>query len=172
MATEQTTIQGTIYDPTGNPVAGGEIRLQLSQPATAPDTVTSNNERVAGKETVAIGSDGSVNFTLVPNDVMDPTGVVYIAIFELPDGTSWKEVWSIGRAPDPLQIGDITRVTGPSADALIGALAAVTALPIPSASWHRKVLILTTPGEPDLAVICLSDGNGNYGWSELTLGLS
>lgn len=143
MPLETTQITGTIYDPQGAPVAGGKITIELSHPGSAPDTVSGDDERVAGETIVPIGGDGTVDFTVVPNDVITPVGTIYKIHFET-SGRRWREYWSVDSSPDPLEIGDVNRVAGPSADALVPDVPAVSALPAAGPQWHRKHLVLVT----------------------------
>jgi len=108
MAVQTTTITGLVLAPSGSPVTGGRIRARLTGPGTVDDAGT--NQKIHGFAEFAIGANGAVNFALVPNDVISPAGSIYSVEFNMPDGASWVEFWSLATAPDPIEIGDITRV--------------------------------------------------------------
>ena len=173
MAIERTTIQGTLYGPGGSPVPGGKITAELSNPGSAPDTTSGDDEAVAGTQEFTIGGNGALSFTLVPNDVITPAGTIYKITFELPDRYTWTEFWSVSTTPDPLEIGDVTKVIGPSVAALIPDIPGVTVLPTAGPIYHRKVLVLlgVSGVSDDVAVICLATMvAGNFEWSALAAG--
>ncbi len=110
MAIERRQIQGTILDPNGVGVAGGTIDFKLDiGSGTTQDDATSAAYVVGGSQHVVIGADGSVDFFLVPNDKIDPSGSNWVATFKLPGLDVFREKWNL---PDGavIQIGDIVRV--------------------------------------------------------------
>jgi len=108
MAAETTRITGLVLLPSGAPCTGGRMRIRLSGPGKVEDAGVT--QKVHGVIDVAIGSNGAVDFTLIPNDAITPSGTVYRVEFETNDGFRWTEHWSVTTAPDPTEIGDITQV--------------------------------------------------------------
>jgi hypothetical protein len=108
MAVETTRITGLVITPAGTPATGGKMRIRLSGPGKVEDGAVT--QKIGGNVEVAIGSNGAVDFVLVPNDAILPAGTVYHVQFETPSGFRWSEHWSLATAPDPIEIGDITQV--------------------------------------------------------------
>jgi hypothetical protein len=108
MAVETTTITGKVLQPSGVPASGGRLRARLSSPGTINDAGVT--QKINGVAEAEIGSDGSVNFKLVPNDAISPAGSIYAVEFQMPDGSSWREYWNLPTNPDPTEIGDVPRV--------------------------------------------------------------
>lgn len=109
MAVETTRITGKVIKPSGVAASGGRLRARLSSPGTVNDSGVTH--KVGGVAFTDIGSDGSVDFRLVPNDAIAPSGSIYSVEFQMPDGSSWQEFWNLPTAPDPTEIGDIPRVS-------------------------------------------------------------
>ena len=161
MAIETTTISGNVYDANGVLATGGTIRCQLSHPGIARDLSNSKDEVIAGVITTSIASNGAVSFALVPNDAITPVGTVYLVKFQLPNGYSWTEYWSVATAPDPVEIGDVLRVDAPSLAELVADVPSVVSLPAASSQWLRRVLIESPGGaNPQSTWICLLDDDG------------
>lgn len=108
MAAETTRITGLVLLPSGAPCTGGSLRVRLSGPGTVQDAGVT--QKVNGIVDVAIGSNGAVDFKLIPNDAITPAGSIYHVDFQTNDGFRWSEHWSVTTAPDPTEIGDITQV--------------------------------------------------------------
>ena len=115
MGLETTTIVGMIYLPNGQRVTGGTVVAALSSSGSANDTVSAATERVGGRCESMIEPTGlySVSIALVPNDAITPAGTFYRVTFNItsPIRTSWTEGWSVATGLDPIEIGDVTRVT-------------------------------------------------------------
>lgn len=109
MAVETTRITGNVLLPTGAAASGGRIRVRLSTPSTVADGGTSHVVGVAPYD-VQIGTNGAVDFFLVPNDVLTPAGTHYLMQFETLDGFSWSERVTVATSPDPTTIGALTRL--------------------------------------------------------------
>lgn len=109
-AVETTTITETVFLPEGLQATGGKITCQISDAGTVDDAGTS--QRVGGRMETSIASNGTVNFTLIPNDAITPSGTYYTCTIKTtgPKRSSWTEKWSITTSPDPIDIGDITRL--------------------------------------------------------------
>ena len=104
---------GKVLMPNGAVATGGTITVTLSQPGTTDDTSTMVSQRVGGRVIGSIGAAGDVTgITLVPNDKITPSGTYYTAQFSTtgPVRTSWTETWSLTTSPDPIDVGDITRL--------------------------------------------------------------
>lgn len=111
-AVETTTVNGTVYDPSATGATGGKIVCTLSASGAASNGSTM--QKVAGKYQATIQSDGTVSFTLVPNDVISPSGTYYTCEFTVsttPRAT-WTELWRVDTSPDPVAIGSIVRLDG------------------------------------------------------------
>lgn len=108
MAVETTRIIGKVLVPSGSPASGGKIRARLSSPGSVADAGTT--QRVGGASTSNIGVDGSVDFKLIPNDAITPSGSIYAIEYQMPGGDSWTEHWNLATTPDPIDIGNIPRV--------------------------------------------------------------
>ena len=103
MALPTVTITGTVYDPSGTGVAGGVITITPSAPFAIDDDATSETYRVGGITSAIIAADGTVNFTMIPNQ----ESTTYRARFRIADGRTWEEVWTILSAPASQDIGDL-----------------------------------------------------------------
>ena len=112
MAVSTTTVQGTIYGPGGSVIPGGKITFRLGGIADSGVVVDGAVNTIVhpGPIKVTIPSTGIVSFTLIPNDAITPTGSHWRADFESLDGFTWREFWQVDTIPDPVEIGDITRV--------------------------------------------------------------
>ena len=112
-AVQTTTIAGKVLMPNGAVATGGTIVATLAGPGSVDDLTTGEGERVAGRYAGTIGADGSVtNLVLVPNDVIIPGGTYYHVSFTVaaPVRTSWSERWTVTTSPDPIDVGDVTRL--------------------------------------------------------------
>ncbi len=115
-AVETTTVAGKVLLPggSGNFAQRGTIIATLS----ASGSVTDGSEvhRVASRVIATIASTGTVTgLVLVPNDVITPANTYYLVQFTVsaPLAASWTEKWSVTTSPDPVQIGNITRLDTP-----------------------------------------------------------
>jgi len=110
-AVETTTVQGKVLAPNGAAFTSGTITAVLSAAGTTDDAGTS--QRVAMRETGSIDPNGTITgLVLVPNDVITPSSTYYTVTFSVkaPIYGSWTELWSVATAPDPIDVGDITRL--------------------------------------------------------------
>lgn len=108
-----TTVNGKVYMPGGAVAAGGTITATLSQAGTVADDTGSPTYRVGGSKSGTIASDGTVTgLVLIPNDLITPAGTIYKVTLSVtsPISTSWTEYWSVANSPDPVGIGDVSRV--------------------------------------------------------------
>ena len=154
------TIQGKVLLPSGAAVQGGSIVCLLSEDGSVLDGSTSH--KATRKMTVAVGTDGTVNFSLIPNDAITPTGTFYAVTGKLPNGDEWKDFWDIPSGATPLDIGAVPAYSPPAAPPG----GAVTVLPAASAFWDGRVLrVNPTDGSPSHLAVCLPNGAGGYNWS-------
>jgi len=84
-----TTISDTIYRADGTPAAGTVLISWPSFQTAEGDAVA------AGRQSVTIGAGGAFTTTLVPNIGAAPSGVVYVAVYQLDDGTVRTEYWAV-----------------------------------------------------------------------------
>ncbi len=110
-AVETTTLAGKIVLPGGAVATGGKVRATISDTCATDDGGT--EQLVRGRTQGTIAANGDVTLVLVPNDVCTPTGTFYTVKISVtgPERASWTEKWSITTSPDPVDIGDITRLT-------------------------------------------------------------
>src|SRR5437764_1714060 len=103
-----TTVSDIVYRADGSPAAGN---LQITWPAF----VTSDNKSVAaGSMQLAIGAAGAVTVALAPNAGANPTGTYYKVVYQLSDGTSSTEYWSVP-STSPTTISAIRSILVPAA---------------------------------------------------------
>ena len=115
MAMPTTTVQGKVILPSGDPATAGTLTLVLSEPGLVNDGAT--DHRIGGERQEEIGTDGAVDFALVPNDQItrdgeeSPGGTIYRVdvLVTSPYRCRWSESWSVDSSPDPVDIGAITR---------------------------------------------------------------
>jgi hypothetical protein len=84
-----TTVQDTVYNASGAP-ASGTVLVSWNAFTTAGGTSVP-----AGTTTGAIGANGLLSLTLVPNVGATPMGSYYTAVFHLSDGTTSREYWVV-----------------------------------------------------------------------------
>ena len=89
LAGSTTTVQDVVYRADGTPAAG---TLVISWPAF---TTADNLAVAAGSMSVAIGPQGAISVTLVPNAGGTPDGTYYKVIYKLDDGSTSEEYWSV-----------------------------------------------------------------------------
>lgn len=110
MAIPSRQIQGTILDPNGVGVNGGTIEFRLDiGSGTVQDDTTTAAYVCGGTKHIVIGTDGTVDFNLVPNDEISPSGSNWVATYRLPGIDMFRETWNVP-AGAVIQIGDVTRV--------------------------------------------------------------
>ena len=103
-----TTVSDIVYRADSSPAAGN---LQITWPAF----VTSDNKSVAaGSMQLAIGAAGAVTVALVPNAGANPAGTYYKVVYQLSDGTSSTEYWSVP-STSPATISAIRSILVPAA---------------------------------------------------------
>jgi hypothetical protein len=109
-AVDTTTISGKVLTPSGDPATAGKVTCELSQAASASDG--SGVQRVATRVSATIGATGAVSIAIAPNDTLTPAGTYYTCKFTVttPASASWVEKWSVASAPDPVDIGSVSRL--------------------------------------------------------------
>jgi hypothetical protein len=129
MAILTKNIVGKIVTPDGIGWAGGSLYISLNVNCTVDDAGT--EQVIGGTKVYIIQEDGSVDFNLVPNDIMTPADSVYIVRYFAPDGSRIVEHWRVLAADSsPLDIGDVTRVVSVSGATLLGLTDTNVPLPI------------------------------------------
>lgn len=108
MAINNTRITGSVVLPSGTPPVGGRIKCRLSLIGTVADGAA--HQVILGQQVFTIGSDGTVDFTLVPNSEITPAGSCYVLEFDVPGCETFIEKVTVPTSPDPCGIGDLTRV--------------------------------------------------------------
>jgi hypothetical protein len=108
MAVSVITVDGKVIGPSGVGVPGGEIRIELLPAGGSTDD--GGTQQVLGSElVVAISSAGVVDFDLVPNDLISPSGSKYQARFRSADGRRWSKLWNVLSTDGATQnIGDLS----------------------------------------------------------------
>jgi hypothetical protein len=72
------------------------------------------NHVVSPQQVSPISADGDVNFEIIPNDVLAPTGTAYIIEYILSCQVRYREVWQVDSGgANPIDIGDVPRLTPP-----------------------------------------------------------
>ena len=109
-AVDTTTISGKVLTPSGDPATAGKVTCELSQAASASDG--SGVQRVATRVSATIGATGAVSIAIAPNDTLTPAGTYYTCKFTVttPASASWVEKWSVASAPDPVDLGSVSRL--------------------------------------------------------------
>jgi len=163
------TIQGKVLIPSGAGAVGGLLVITLSREGKVSDGVT--NHKAAGMVKIAVGTDGTVAFALIPNDAITPAGTFYQVAGRLPDGFAWRDSWDIPSGGTPLDIGAIPSIAGLPIDPRIFEVPAVTVLPTASSEWQGRVLrVNPTDGSPSYLAVCLPNGAGVYRWDIFATG--
>ena len=105
-------IDGKVLLPTGVGAPGGEVRTLLTVAGSVDDGGT--EQLINGFSINPIGPDGTVDFSLVPNDIISTVGPNYyraaIRTQDKPDGMpiEWILFWSLLTSDGPtVNIGDI-----------------------------------------------------------------
>jgi hypothetical protein len=118
----QVRITGKVLLPNGTPALGGYVKARLSRTGSAIDGAASATVLGGGGAagtfpvTATIGSDGSVDFYLTPNDAITPSGTHYVVeIIGYVDAAkkSYKppaEKWQIASSPATIDIGAVPRL--------------------------------------------------------------
>ncbi len=112
-AVETTTVRGKVLSPNGQIVTKGTITAVLSTAGSAEDPALGITQRVATRVIGTIDPNGDITgLVLVPNDVITPSNTHYTVSFSVqaPIYGSWAELWSVTTSPDPVDVGDITRL--------------------------------------------------------------
>ena len=102
-----TTITDTIYRADGTPAAG---QLVITWPAF---TTAANNAVAAGEKTLTLGAGGALSTQLAPNEGATPAGSYYKIVYQLSDGTTATEYWTVPIAT-PTSVGLIRATVVPS----------------------------------------------------------
>ncbi len=105
-------VSGKLLQPDGTAAASGAITCQLSQAGSVLDGATW--QRVAGQAVGTVAADGTVTMSMVPNDVISPSGTAYLCSFSTRATSgrpvSWTETWQVATGAGSIDIGAITRV--------------------------------------------------------------
>lgn len=171
MAIETTTVQGKVVCPDGNGATGGVIRFTLSQPGAADDGTY--NDVVGGVYEATIGSDGTVSFALVPNDAITPADTYYKAEFRVtsPERAAWFEYWSMATGVDPIDIGDVTKLSNPTGVASPPTALSTGTLPTAAAAYRGQIRYVPGgAGVDDIGVQCLKTAADTYQWVQFNAG--
>lgn len=168
MSIFQRNIVGTLLDPSGVGIKGGKIEFALSTGSgTTPDDATSSVYVVGGIASIPVGDDGTVNFNLVPNDKITPSGTVWVATFHFPGNVHIQEFWSVVDDGSPIQIGDVIRsnagaIAGSQAFLIVGDFAD---LPTPTASLRgTRGYVTNETLVADVEYVCMKDDLDAYNW--------
>ena len=102
-----TTITDIVYRGDGTPASG---TLLITWPAF---TASDGSAVAAGNMSLTIGSAGALTAALVPNAGANPAGTYYRVVYQLNDGTSNTEFWSVP-ATSPTTIGAIRSLVVPA----------------------------------------------------------
>ena len=100
-----TTISDTVYRADGTAAAGTVLISWPTFQSAAGDAVA------AGNLAVTIGPLGAFTAQLVPNVGATPTGTLYVAVFQLDDGTVRTEYWSVPTT-SPVTIAEVLTTPG------------------------------------------------------------
>jgi hypothetical protein len=93
MAITTVTISGKVVKPDGSAQEGGIIKISPQSSGTVDDAGT--EQQVGGEFIATIGTDGSVNFEIIPSGEYTGGSIDYNARFELPDGSEFTKVWTV-----------------------------------------------------------------------------
>lgn len=175
MAIPQIQVTGKIFLPDGVTPASGSIELRLSQAATIEDDAGGGTQVVSGEAETIIASDGSVDFTLAPNDLMTPNTTRHQVTLRLADGTVWRETWFVdSTGSDPLEIGDVTREGVEVSSATIdGAISVVDvgSLPPPGVGYRFvEARVTGGAGLADAIYRCMKTAADVYVWVAVVSG--
>jgi hypothetical protein len=177
MAVELTTITGKVLLPGGGaPPAGSRALIRLSAQGRAEDgsvtqVVGGVVEAVLDSAGSIFAADGVAALTLVPNDAITPTGTFYRVDFSIKGGLGWQELWNLTTAPDPVQIGDIQRLSEGTLITVAPTGYATSVLPTAAESmrgqiWNKQ----GAAGVADQLVVCLKGIDNLYDWIVISEG--
>jgi len=164
MAINTVAVGGKVLTPAGVAAAGGRIVIDLV-PAGGSVDDSGTEQVIAPQQLVVIGADGSVNFQLIPTDLIAaPLGGLsfYRATYDV-NGVRWVHFWDgpLSTGADPIDIGDI-EVTQ-----VLGGLLVFPGPPLLSADpplteanrgRHWRVQLA---GYPEMERVILKDADGN-----------
>jgi hypothetical protein len=105
-----TTIADIVYRADGTP-AGGVLVISWPSFTTADGAAIG-----AGTESVTLGAGGTLSVQLVPNSSASPIGTVYTVTYQLDDGTSKTEYWTVGTV-SPTTIAAVRTTLGATSSA-------------------------------------------------------
>lgn len=121
MAIPTVTVTGRVASPGGVPIRRGVVTAHLSQQGFADDD--GQTVLIAHSVTARWYGDQPVSLSLVPNDVISPSGTVYVVTWSALDTSgrpsSWSERWQIPSATEPIALDDVTRVVPTTANAVL-----------------------------------------------------
>ena len=129
-------ISGGIVTPSGGSVARGMILIRLSQPGRAADGDSS--VLVSGSTEAKWSGAQGPTIALVPNDVITPSGTVYVVSITAVDSSgrvsSWTERWRVASSPASISFADVERVQASSGTTYVGTGGAAGAPGAPGAA--------------------------------------
>lgn len=167
MAVPTVSVTGKVLTPTGAAANGGNIVFELNRPGSVIDPASSARERIGGQVVALIGTDGTLNFNLVPNDVIyidgnqSAGGTRYNARVNVtaPTRSSWLEVLNVKSAPNPVVYGAIERELNASTLMLGRAVSKAVTLEDPQASDALAICQLDRLVAVDHVAAAITDGD-------------
>ena len=172
-------VTGLVMLGNGQPAAGGDLVIELSETAIWDDG-SSPKEKTGGRFITPIAADGSVSFNLKPQDELYVDGQA--------SSTFWRFDYTMRDAQGAIHFKSehITLTSSPSSQNLsdltvvsavnnIGRLARdtiVTALPTASDKLRGVRVILIADSTEDIVYQCLGDAQATpaYDWAVLAVG--
>lgn len=155
MAIPHRHVTGKVIVPSGDGASGGTLTIRLSNTGIVTDDSTLVDQKIFGSVKTIIGLDGSVDFSLVPNDIITPANTYYIADFALAGGFVWREMWTIASSATPIAIGSITVLNPDTVQTEPGA--------IPSDRGRVRIVFMGT-GYADKVQAALRGDDGTVRW--------
>lgn len=167
MAVPTVTVNGHVLTPSGAVATGGNIILELTRAASATDTASGVRERIGGVTTAPIAQDGSVNFPMIPNDIIildgnvTPGGSRYRATISVhsPTRATWTETLNIKSAPNPVAFGAIERSIDPGTLTLGRSVSKAVTIESPQAGDRIAICQLDRLISIDHVVGVIADGD-------------
>jgi hypothetical protein len=99
-------VNGSLVDISGQGSRGGRIEITLVPPGGVVDDAGTKHV-VAPRKTVYVDDNGGVNFSIVPNASITPSGSRYHVTYHMVDGSIRSSLWNIASTPSPQNIGDL-----------------------------------------------------------------
>ena len=170
MAVSVATVTGKVVLPDGSGPSSGTITATLSVNGKTSDGGT--YQRVVSRKFFPIASDGAVDFSIVPNDLITPAGSFYTAKYRLLDSDGFAsgkvETWEVNGA-SAHDIGDLATDPTGVANPAFQVPHAGADRPTPSAAYARRQMTRQVDGYGMELGICMVDYLGTT-WSWVSLG--